>query len=255
MAYKKCSCQIIPLSIGYFICFHLLFFTWQAIGTLRSCERNLSQYIATGWSRAAQLCVIISFAAVLVWGITLGQTIQLLKLTEANKLAEVNDKPNYILKFSNPKTLNIIGLFDQGITREVKKMLSNNSDIDTIMLNSEGGNIYEARGLAKLITENEFATHVNEKCYSACTTAYIAGVNRTAARNAKFGFHQYKLESKKLFHTSLSTKDEQSKDLEFFLNRNVDSDFLKKAFSTPFDKMWFPSHHELLKSGLIHKVI
>ncbi len=244
----------IPVSITYFIIFHVLVFIWQAVGTLRACDRNISNYIATGWTRAAQFTVIVSFAAVLVWGVTLGQSIQHLKRVEQEKLAELEAKPTYRLTFHDDQ-LEISGFLDQGITREVQELLSQHSNIKTIVLNSEGGNIYEARGLAKIIGVNNFSTHVDLACYSACTTAYIAGDKRSAGQNAKFGFHQYKLDTNKLLHSSVNTEQEQNKDLQYFLNRNISKDFLEKAFSTPFEQMWFPEHRELIDAGIIHKVI
>ena len=245
----------IPAIIAYFAIFHVIFFIWQAIGTLRACDKNISQYIATGWTRAAQFGVIVSFAAVLIWGITLGQTIQRLKIEEQQRLAKSNVEPTYELKVTADNKLQINGFLDQGITREAKKLLLQNNDIEIIVLNSKGGNIYEARGLAKLIEDNNFFTHVDSDCFSACTTVFIAGILRTAGQKAKFGFHQYKLDSKKLFHTSLNIKDEQGKDLKYFSEKKVDINFLEKAFSTPFETMWFPTQQELINAGIIHKVI
>ncbi len=243
----------IPIAITYFAIFHIVIFVWQALGTLRACDRNISQYISSGWTRTAQLAVLISFAAVLIWGLTLGQSIQRLKIEEQERFNEQNSPATYRLTIDD-QILSIDGLLDQGITREVKKLLEENK-ITSFLFNSTGGNIYEARGLAKLIQDNEYLTHVNEACYSACTTAFIAGKQRTISKNAKLGFHQYKLDTNKLLHNSVDTELEQNKDLEYFLQKNIDKDFLQKAFSTPSDKMWFPTQQELIKTGVIHKVI
>ncbi len=245
----------IPIAITYFLIFHVFFFIWQAIGTLRACDKNISQYIASGWTRAAQFGVIISFAAVLIWGLTLGQFIQRINLEQQEKLAASNFKLTYELIIADDQQLQINGFLDQGITRDVKKLLSQDNDINTVVLNSKGGNIYEARGLAKLIEDNNFSTHVEAYCYSACTTAFIAGENRTADKQAKFGFHQYKIDTNKLLHSSVNTKKEQNKDIDFFLKQGTNKAFLDKAFSTPFEQMWLPNQQELINAGVIHKVI
>ena len=243
----------IPVAITYFIIFHIGVFIWQSIGTLRACDQNIRQYISSGWTRTAQFVVLLSFTAVLVWGLTLGQSIQRLKIEEQERIVKENTNPTYELIIKN-QTLEINGLLDQGITRELKKLLTSN-EINSIELNSIGGNIFEARGLAKVIQDNKYSTQVKQVCYSACTTVFIAGAMRTISKKAKLGFHQYKLDTNKLLYNNVNTKQEQNKDLEYFLQQNIDESFLQKAFSTPNNKMWFPTQDELIDAGVVDKII
>ena len=41
-----------------------------------------------------------------------------------------------------------------------------------------------------VVIEQQLDTHVIDFCESACTLILLAGINRTAERDAKIGFHQ-----------------------------------------------------------------
>ena len=114
-----------------------------------------------------------------------------------------------------------------------------------IELNSKGGNIFEARGIAKLIQQNNVNTHVSAECLSSCTTIFIAGVKRTLSDNAKLGFHQYRINSNKLFAPNVDIDKELKRDIVAFKKQGIDQDFLDKAFSVSHDDMWYPDHREL----------
>lgn len=223
------------------------------MGVLRSCDSNIKNYIASGWTRSAQLLVLTSFAATIIWGISLGQLLWKTKIDTQLVTAELKITPEYSFEFHDNNTLTITGIISPGITRQLKKSLSLEPDINLIILNSSGGNIFEARGIAKLIEQNQLNTHVIEDCLSSCTTVFVAGQKRTIGKNAKLGFHQYRINSKKLFAPNVDVKKELDKDISAFLKRGVSQTFLDQAFSKKHNDMWFPSHGELIEAGIINK--
>ena len=243
------------LAILFFIVFHLIVFLWQSLGVLRACDLNIRNYISSGWTRAAQFVVITCFTATLIWGVTLWQNLWLLKIDEQNKQIQsdspANSPVDYTLSMTAPDTLHIEGVLSPGITRETTKLLSKESQIKVIQLNSAGGNIFEARGLAKLIKDNKLSTHITARCFSSCTTVFIAGQPRTLAENGTLGFHQYKINSKKLFAPNVNVEKEQNKDFDYFLKQGVSEAFLEKAFAIPFEKMWYPTQDELREAGVL----
>ena len=133
-------------------------------------------------------------------------------------------------------------------------MLDSHPQSVGLVLDSGGGNIYQARGIAKLIMQNELDTYLFNHCYSACTIAFIAGINRYAKIQAELGFHGYNLESTtpKSF---ISIEHEQSKDLDFFAKQISDKDFVQKIFQHESNQIWIPKFAELLKAGVIHTAI
>lgn len=248
---KRSSNFLIP-AISYFIFFHVFIFTWQAVGVLRACDHNIKNYISSGWTRSAQFIVLTGFGATLIWGISLSQ--QLWKLKKVSELLAIvtNTTPDYSININDINTLSISGTISPGITRELNNFLANTPGIEIIELNSKGGNIFEARGIAKLIQENNLNTHISENCFSSCTTAFIAGRTRTIGENARLGFHQYRINSHKLFAPNVNIQNELNKDMASFLKQGVSPAFLDRAFSITHDDMWFPSYRELIEAGIIN---
>ena len=71
-----------------------------------------------------------------------------------------------------------------------------------IIINSDGGNLYEATQIGLYIRENNFTTDVGTysgvwgeslagECYSSCVYLYIGGKYRFYDKNSKFGVHQF----------------------------------------------------------------
>lgn len=58
-----------------------------------------------------------------------------------------------------------------------------------LVLNSLGGSVDEGWELAHIIRSENIKTWVLDKCYSACTYAFMGGTNRTIGVEGKLGFH------------------------------------------------------------------
>lgn len=160
--------------------------------------------------------------------------------------------------YDKDRTLVIDGCLNIGVTREVEDLFILYESITRVELNSQGGNIYQGRGLARVIRENEADTHVNQECSSACVTAFIAGKRRTLKRGAKLGFHQYRYEAEKNFILNpyaANPHEEQRKDLELFRREGVSEDFLEMILRQPVEKMWYPSEKLLVDMGIVDEVL
>lgn len=244
--------NFMALAIGYFIFFHVFIFSWQAVGVLRACDNNIRHYISSGWTRSAQFFVLTGFTATLIWTITLIQQLWKLKADAEQLAIEFNTMPDYSIEYDSINTLSIVGAIVPGITKDLRAHLNSQPGVEVIDLNSGGGNIFEARGLAKVIQNHQLDTHVSTNCFSSCTTVFIAGLSRSVAENAKLGFHQYRINSNKLFAPNVNVEKELVKDRQSFLNQGASQAFIEKAFSIPHDDMWFPSHRELKEAGIIN---
>ena len=175
------------------------------------------------------------------------------KLVEELSFNEPQEKKFSLTYDKQYQQLQVNGSMEIGILPAFKKMLQKHPESTTVAFNSNGGNVYQARGLATVIVSNGLDTYVSEDCYSACTIAYVAGKKRTISPQGKLGFHQYNMKSK-ILNQRFDISKEQSKDLTYFKSRIPDNIFITKIFSSKNSDLWIPEHQELLTSGVIHKI-
>jgi hypothetical protein len=172
-------------------------------------------------------------------------------------LAKDKKQSEYTLKVKNEgQQLHITGIFDFGITDSARKLIEDNPEIRSVVLESCGGHVYEGRGLSYLITKHGLDTYTYQECSSACTTAFIGGKRRHLGSNGKIGFHRYRLETVSFWNFLPSFVDsEQNKDIAIFKSQGVQQTFLEKIFDQTPDKLWFPAQQNLIESGVVHEIL
>ena len=147
-------------------------------------------------------------------------------------------------------TIHIDGVVDFDTFETLKRTLAAYPKASQVTINSAGGRIPAARGLARLITEAGLDTHVDDVCASACTIVFIAGQDRTLGDTAKIGFHQYRLMSRV---ETIDATQEQDVDIARFLAKGVDLAFMIEAMAVAHEDMWFPSNAQLRDAGVTTK--
>jgi len=236
--------------IIYFAVAKLIIYPWQVVGVLRTCDLRIKSDTGRSWATAAQVALVLSLAATLVSTIGTYQSLQTFKRNLIIKQTTL-PVPLYSLDLIKKNTLIYLrGPFQIGITNRVANLIEQNPEITGIILDSEGGQIYEGRGLARLIRENNLQTFSLDECLSSCTTAFIAGTTRSLGMNARLGFHQYKTYS---LIPSINVKNEQAKDMAIFVEQGVSPEFLEKIFIQPPEDMWWPEIDELIDAGVVHQ--
>ncbi len=243
-------------AVAYLIIGHMLIYPWQVIGLLRACNQHLKGSSDSVIITAAQGAIVVSLIAGLM---TMTSTLQSLLATPQKTVLE---RANFDVEARIPgyKTeliegqglIRIDGEFDIGLTRDLETLLAREPEVRGIVLNSDGGRIYEARGVARLIGEHRLATYVYHTCQSACTTAFIAGSMRYLGEQGRLGFHQYRL---KAIHPLINIVDEQEKDRAFYQSQGIAPDLLARIFATPHDRMWYPDPGELISANVVHQLI
>ena len=168
-----------------------------------------------------------------------------------------DSKPDYRFTL-DPETssYHIDGSIDFGISRDFRGFIANNPGGTMMVLNSQGGSIYEGRGLFQIATTHQLNTRVEETCASACILAFLGGVRRSLSDQGQLGFHQYAVDHSRL-NQSIPFYDpvkEQGRDLELMRSIGIKPWFLDNAFDQPHNDIWFPEHAELLKAGVIHEI-
>ena len=128
--------------------------------------------------------------------------------------------------------------------------MDQHKQVQTVVLNSRGGNVYEARGVSKLIRQKGFSTRVDKICHSSCTTIFIGGKTRALSSEAQLGFHKYRLEAK--YQVGFADVElEHKRDRSLFLNAGVRPAFVDKMFAYDASEMWFPKLENLRHSGVV----
>ena len=237
-------------AVGFFLVVRLIIYPWQVVGVIRACERRIATQSDRSWAIAAEGVVVLSIAATLAATFASYQTLLNYKLSlRAPESSEA--PPQYSLDLVRRNTLiHLRGSFEIGITHEVSRLIAAHPQVTGIILDSGGGQIYEGRGLARLIRDNALATYSLDGCVSSCTTAFVAGAERALGGNAKLGFHQYKNYA---VVPVVDLDEEHAKDAALFAAQGVSPDFLRKIFAQPPEGMWWPEADELLRAGVIHR--
>ena len=221
---------------------------WQFVGLWRSANRYSIEKSKTFWPRVVKLLIIIGVFASLVELTSERQSYEDLYFHSF----ELTKEHNYDVKLKG-NTIVLNGDFNYGISENVEKLILDNPDVDSIVLNSNGGLLYEGSKLSTIILINSLNTYTHEGCSSACTIAFISGNRRYISRGASLGFHQYSYYRKQSPIEKLALFDLQQDDSKLFRKRGVKEEFIEIMYQASPDNMWYPSNDELFKYGLVHE--
>jgi hypothetical protein len=227
-------------------------FVWQIVGVVRSAEnRMLSRGgLAPTWGIFAALAVVV-FAMTTQWlglyQMTIEKPANELFAAKMDRLRE----SHYRLRVAQDgRSLSLEGTIELGMTKATAAILKREPRISRIELSSTGGNIFEARGMAALLLPLQLQTHVETECSSACTLVFMAGKQRTLGRNARLGFHAYRIDSY-LVMPHIDVQAEQDRDRNYFFERRLTGSFLSRIYERDNADIWFPDRTELLAAGVI----
>ena len=244
------------LILAYSFFAHGILLVWQMVGLHRSCDRYLRAGGNSGtswWIYGVMLvCAILTLVKIPdtiippVGEITRNQLSKNLKQQQLEKYRlDVIPEQNLV---------RLDGSIELGVTELLINILQQYPRTSFLQLNSDGGNIFAARGLAQLIEKQGLKTQVTQTCNSACTLVYIAGARRTIGPEGRLGFHQYRLLAG-YPDTFTNPDSEQDKDRLFFFRKGVTQDFLDRIYSSAADSIWYPDQQMLLGAGVVHAVV
>jgi hypothetical protein len=152
---------------------------------------------------------------------------------------------------SDGTTLYVEGSYGLGGEELVRRALDHNPGIRTVVLAGPGGRLSVGFDLYEMFHERKLATRVDDDCASACTVAFLGGVERSISPGGRLGFHRGSF-------PGLSDNDlyETNRDLRRFLlyNARLAPQFVDRVFATPPDDIWEPTPQELLAGRVINRV-
>lgn len=153
---------------------------------------------------------------------------------------------------------------------ELGLILMEQTDITTIVLESEGGSTDAALKMAAKIEQFGLATEVAAGCYSACPYIFLGGNPRHLRTGGVLGFHRSSIgasELKALYARARSPDIENYspgefsyndainaavEDVGFMVRHGVAPDFALEVINTPHPSMWEPSREVLIKAGILN---
>jgi hypothetical protein len=228
------------------LCIAASAFAIYQMGLLAIAARRVGGRLAFAATSAAAAVAIIAIGALLVeraMPALLEMAIIYTGDTDLNKLA-VRVGPD-------GDTLYVEGSYGLGGEELVRRALDQNPGIRTVVLAGPGGRISVGFELYEMFRERKLATRVDDECASACTFAFLGGVERSISPGGQLGFHRGSF-------PGLSDNDmyESNRDLRRFLlnHARLTPQFVDRVIATPPDEIWVPTPQELLAGRVINRV-
>lgn len=148
------------------------------------------------------------------------------------------------------RTLYVVGSYGFGSETLVERALDHNPGIATVVLAGPGGRAQVGFDLYRMFRDRRLATRVDGDCASACTFAFLGGVERSVSPGGRLGFHRASFPG-----MSDSDMHASNRDLRRFLLHGADlaPGFVDRVFATPPDDIWVPTPQELLAGRVINR--
>ncbi|MCK8463292.1 hypothetical protein MUY35_05445 [Aliiroseovarius sp. S1339] len=226
---------------------------WQSVGYFRATERNLagSSSMIPLWGGMIAFLAAVAVMLSQWWGLILAANPPPMEELFSAKMDRLRAAQYDLTVDADEQMILFHGEITLGVTKRMADLLAQNADLRTVYLDSTGGNIFEARGVAKLVAAAGLDTHVDGQCSSACTIVFVAGTQRTSGPEARIGFHGYALlNAAKLPQFDVSA--EQERDRASFMKQGVSETFLNRIYDSPNTSIWFPNRDELLRAGVLN---
>ena len=221
-----------------------LLWTWSNIGVLASALRRL--FSGEGW--------FWSLVAMLVVGAGAQQVVPQMRalrpflaehLTVA--LGRQPGEPFTVKLVDAGRTVEFSGGVNDGAAQALRDVIAPAPKVTTVRLASPGGWMREGAKMAEVIRYFRLNTTVRDECASACTVAFLAGLDRTAAPGAVLGFHS----SRPIGGLLGGDPGDRRQEHAVYAAAQIDDAFIDRILQTPFEGIWVPTRHELLRSGVL----
>jgi hypothetical protein len=146
------------------------------------------------------------------------------------------------------RTLTVSGAYGTHSEEMVRRALDQNGSVREVVLQGPGGRVSVGLELFRMFRARKLATRVDRGCASACTLAFLGGVQRMVSRSGRLGFHAASFPG-----MGESDMQDANRDIRNFLiySARLTPEFARKVVETPANSIWVPTHDELLAGKVI----
>lgn len=222
----------------------LVFVVWQLVGIWKSANRHRLETGRSFWATVAQIMVIFGFLSLLGYTINSIKVIDLVmsaanesEFQSASVVLEGDSSSNYIV---------VDGNLTFTVADAIKNYLIYNSNIEVIVINSNGGYIGVGQEIGDLVRLYELTVVVDGNCLSACTMVLSSSPYPTIIPGSIVGFHSP-------IDIGVEEVDRagQTLMLDYFRSNGIDERVIEYTRITDGDDMWIPTTAELINYGVI----
>ena len=146
------------------------------------------------------------------------------------------------------RTLSVSGAYSAYSEETVRRALDRNKTIREVVLQGPGGRVSVGFQLFRMFRDRKLSTRVDRGCASACTLAFLGGVQRMVSPSGRLGFHAASFPG-----MGESDMQDANRDIRNFLiySARLTPEFARKVVDTPANSIWVPTHDELLAGKVI----
>lgn len=218
---------------------------WAVGGTWASANKHVQRGGKSGWAAAAKFMIVMGVLK------TFGDVGNLMPVLQEHMRVATGAQVGTGTKLevrADGRSILLSGGINDGSAEQLDKALQMAPAVTTVVFSSEGGWIREGQMLADVIRKRGLNTYVEGYCASACTIAFLAGKARAAAPSAKIGFHA----SRSVGSMASKPSSEETAQLRaIYQGAGLPNAFIRQVADTPYEKMWYPLHEELLAAGVL----
>ena len=227
-----------------------LFAVWQIYLVVKAAERT-TQRTGRRWQFA--LAAGVAAACVFLIGLTVWDR-AVPALDEMWNLYTGDARLNGDLDVTvspDGRTLSVEGTYGLRSEDAVRQALSEHKGIREVVLAGPGGRASTGFELFRMFRERKLATRVDGGCASACTIAFLGGVERSLGPKGRLGFHRASFPG-----MGDSDMYASNRGIRRFLiySARLTPAFADRVFETPAESIWVPTQQELLAGGVINRV-
>ena len=231
-----------------FMLFSVIAWFWSIVGIWRSAGQHVARGGKAGWANAAKAMVVLGLVAMAARLAT-----NIVPQVKEFALIAIGNDPIGSIKINvatNGLSVIIVGALREGSAAEIRKILDAAPGAKTLVLNSNGGRLLEARQIARIVQNRHLDTYVEDQCVSACTYVFLAGRERAATPNARIGFHQPSFPG----YDAVAERSATQEMLDVYRTAGLPEAFVQRIGRTPPEDMWYPSRDELIDAHVITRV-
>lgn len=218
-----------------------LFALWQILLVVMAARRSARSIFAVSAAVAATTAVLIGSLLYGRAGPALTELWNIRNGDAALGDLEVTASPDGL-------TLYVSGAYGIRSEEAVRKALAQHRSLREVVLEGPGGRASVGFEIFRMIRSAKLATRVDTACASACTIAFLGGVERTVSPSGRLGFHRASF-------PGMDDDDmhESNRGIRNFLvySARLTPDFARRVIDTPAASIWVPTREELLAGKVI----